>query len=160
MPAQVWKVVIHVVIVGVPSVTLRNDQRGPPELQTSPPPLPALRRCLRLWLNLLPIPQASRHITLGFYYFPAPQHTESHVKAPTSLPCPSCPCVQSSYYHSSLPSCPITPPCSRRLCALLLSFSNPSHPTPIPPLWLKFPACQPHSPPLSSLEHGLAVDED
>lgn len=93
------------------------------ELQTSPPPLPALRRCLRLWLNLLPLPQASRHITLGFYYFPAPQHTESHVKVPASLlgwQCPSCPCIQASYCHSSLTSCPIT--LSHSLCLFCSSF--------------------------------------
>lgn len=59
-------------------------QRGAEDLSRgrgwSPLSPAELLACLRLRLNLSPS-QASRHITLGFYYSPAPEHTESHVKA-------------------------------------------------------------------------------
>ena len=62
-------------IAVLPSMTLPEGYKGTPSTHGL-----CETASLRLWLNL-PRPPASQHITLGFYYSPESQHTDSHVNA-------------------------------------------------------------------------------
>ena len=143
----------HIVIAPVPSVTLPEGswwpQRGSQRRPWSCDPPPSLRPCRAacLWLNLLPPPQASQHITLVFYYSPASQHTQSHVKAGHKPPWLAVPFLPLRSAFSPLNAIHLHPAAQCLSRTFSVSFSllvlTPSM-TRIPPP----KPSQPHSPPI------------
>lgn len=99
-----------------------------------------------------PPPQASQHITLGFYYSPASRHTDSHVKAghkPPRLAVPFLPLhsafspVNAIRLYAAAQSLSRT--FSVSLAPLLLAHSRPFYGSA-----LKSPLSQPRSPPITA----------
>lgn len=180
-PAKVWKggdsycdcsSALHDSVGRVKRDQRGGSQRRPRSCEHGPPTSPAeltacllscLPACLRPWLNLIPPPQASRHITLGFYYSPASQHTESHVKAghkPPRLAVPFLPLHSAFSPVNAIRLYPAAQSLSRTFSCLFIytlprSFSP--HVWPLPPVApLSLPPCptllpsQPRSPPITA----------